>query len=94
MTPLVLTLLIGIGALLVIWLVTVLLIWRWFRLSERAVLKCLYDPNINAHKMDKELARLRRYASVIRVLKVITIEIPFMLPVLLLLLLTAAVAKL
>mgnify|MGYP000073446453 FL=1 len=88
MTPLVLTLLIGIGALLVIWLVTVLLIWRWFRLSERAVLKCLYDPNINATKMDKELARLRRYATVIRYLKVITIEIPFMLVLLVLGLIT------
>jgi len=88
MTPLVLTLLIGIGALLVIWLVTVLLIWRWFRLSERAVLKCLYDPNINATKMDKELARLRRYATVIRYLKVFTIEIPFMLVLLVLGLIT------
>ena len=88
MTPLVLTLLIGIGALLVIWLVTVLLIWRWFKLSERAVLKCLYDPNINAAKMDKELARLRRYATVIRYLKVITIEIPFMLVLLVLGLIT------
>ena len=88
MTPLVLTLLIGIGALLVIWLVTVLLIWRWFRLSERAVLKCLYDPNINAAKMDKELARLKRYATVIRYLKVFTIEIPFMLVLLVLGLIT------
>ena len=88
MTPLVLTLLIGIGALLVIWLVTVLLIWRWFKLSERAVLKCLYDPNINAAKMDKELARLKRYATVIRYLKVFTIEIPFMLVLLVLGLIT------
>ena len=88
MEPLTLTLLIGIGALVVIWLVTVLLIWRWFRLSERAVLKCLYDPNINAAKMDKELARLRRYATVIRYLKVFTIEIPFMLVLLVLGLIT------
>ena len=88
MEPLTLTLLIGIGALVVIWLVTVLLIWRWFKLSERAVLKCLYDPNINAAKMDKELARLRRYATVIRYLKVFTIEIPFMLVLLVLGLIT------
>jgi len=88
MEPLTLTLLIGIGALVLIWALTVLLIWRWFRLSERAVLKCLYDPNINATKMDKELARLRRYATVIRYLKVITIEIPFMLVLLVLGLIT------
>jgi flagellar biosynthesis protein FlhB len=88
MEPLTLTLLIGIGALVVIWLVTVLLIWRWFKLSERAVLKCLYDPNINAAKMDKELARLKRYATVIRYLKVFTIEIPFMLVLLVLGLIT------
>ena len=88
MEPLTLTLLIGIGALVVIWLVTVLLIWRWFKLSESAVLKCLYDPNINAAKMDKELARLRRYATVIRYLKVFTIEIPFMLVLLVLGLIT------
>ena len=88
MEPLTLTLLIGIGALVVIWLVTVLLIWRWFKLSERAVLKCLYDPNINAAKMDKELARLKRYAAVIRYLKVFTIEIPFMLVLLVLGLIT------
>jgi flagellar biosynthesis protein FlhB len=88
MEPLTLTLLIGIGALVVIWLVTVLLIWRWFKLSERAVLKCLYDPNINAAKMDKELKRLKRYATVIRYLKVFTIEIPFMLVLLVLGLIT------
>ena len=88
MEPLTLTLLIGIGALVLIWLVTVLLIWRWFRLSERAVLKCLYDPNINAAKMDKELKRLKRYATVIRYLKVFTIEIPFMLVLLVLGLIT------
>jgi len=88
MEPLTLTLLIGIGALVLIWALTVLLIWRWFKLSERAVLKCLYDPNINAAKMDKELARLRRYATVIRYLKVITIEIPFMLVLLVLGLIT------
>ena len=88
MEPLTLTLLIGIGALVVIWLVTVLLIWRWFKLSERAVLKCLYDPNINSAKMDKELARLKRYATVIRYLKVFTIEIPFMLVLLVLGLIT------
>ena len=88
MEPLTLTLLIGIGALVVIWALTVLLIWRWFKLSERAVLKCLYDPNINAAKMDKELARLRRYATVIRYLKVFTIEIPFMLVLLVLGLIT------
>ncbi len=88
MEPLTLTLLIGIGALLLIWLLTVLLIWRWFKLSERAVLKCLYDPHITADKMDKELARLRRYAAVIRALKVITIEIPFMLVLLVLGLIT------
>jgi flagellar biosynthesis protein FlhB len=88
MEPLTLTLLIGIGALVLIWLVTVLLIWRWFKLSERAVLKCLYDPNINAAKMDKELARLKRYATVIRYLKVFTIEIPFMLVLLVLGLIT------
>jgi hypothetical protein len=88
MEPLTLTLLIGIGALVAVWALTVLLIWRWFKLSERAVLKCLYDPNINAAKMDKELARLRRYATVIRYLKVITIEIPFMLVLLVLGLIT------
>ena len=88
MEPLTLTLLIGIGALVLIWALTVLLIWRWFKLSEREVLKCLYDPNINAAKMDKELARLRRYATVIRYLKVITIEIPFMLVLLVLGLIT------
>ena len=88
MEPLTLTLLIGIGALVLIWALTVLLIWRWFKLSERTVLKCLYDPNINAAKMDKELARLRRYATVIRYLKVITIEIPFMLVLLVLGLIT------
>jgi len=88
MEPLTLTLLIGIGALVLIWALTVLLIWRWFKLSERAVLKCLYDPNINAAKMDKELARLRRYATVIRYLKVFTIEIPFMLVLLVLGLIT------
>ena len=88
MEPLTLTLLIGIGALVLIWLVTVLLIWRWFKLSERAVLKCLYDPNINAAKMDKELKRLKRYATVIRYLKVFTIEIPFMLVLLVLGLIT------
>ena len=89
MDPLVLTLLIGIGALLAIWLLTLLLIMRWFKLSERAVLKCLYDRDITADKMDKELRRLRRYATVIKWLKVITIERPFMLPILVLLLITA-----
>ena len=89
MDPLVLTLLIGIGALVAIWLLTLLLIMRWFKLSERAVLKCLYDRDITADKMDKELRRLRRYATVIKYLKVITIEIPFMLPILVLLLITA-----
>ena len=94
MTPLVLTLLIGIGALLAIWLVTFLLIWSWFKLSERAVLAVMYDKDLTNKKADKYLRRLRLYASVIRVLKVITIEIPFMLPVLLLLLATAYLANL
>ncbi len=92
MTPLVLTLLIGIGALLAIWLVTFLLIWRWFKLSERAVLAVMYDKDLTNKKADKYLRRLRLYASVIRVLKVITIEIPFMLPILVLLTLTAWLA--
>lgn len=89
MDPLVLTLLIGIGALVAIWLLTLLLIWRWLKLSERAVLKCLYERDITADEMERELRRLKRLATVIKYLKVITIEIPFMLPILVLLLITA-----
>ena len=89
MDPLVLTLLIGIGALLAIWLLTLLLIWRWLKMSERAMLKYLYDRDITAGEMERELSRLGRLATVIKYLKVITIEIPFMLPILVLLLITA-----
>ena len=89
MDPLVLTLLIGIGALVAIWLLTLLLIWRWLKLSERAMLKCLYERDITADEMERELRRLKRLATVIKYLKVITIEIPFMLPILVLLLITA-----
>ncbi len=52
----------------------------------------MYDKDLTNKKADKYLRRLRLYASVIRVLKVITIEIPFMLPILLLLLATAWLA--
>lgn len=89
MDPLVLTLLIGIGALVAIWLLTLLLIWRWLKMSERAMLKCLYERDITADEMERELRRLKRLATVIKYLKVITIEIPFMLPILVLLLITA-----
>ncbi len=89
MDPLVLTLLIGIGALVAIWLLTLLLIWRWLKLSERAMLKCLYERDITADEMERELRRLKRLATVIKYLKVITLEIPFMLPILVLLLITA-----
>ena len=89
MDPLVLTLLIGIGALVAIWLLTLLLIWRWLKMSERAMLKCLYVRDITADEMERELSRLKRLATVIKYLKVITIEIPFMLPILVLLLITA-----
>ena len=54
----------------------------------------MYDKDLTDKKAERYLRRLRFYASVIRVLKVITIEIPFMLPVLLLLLATAYLANL
>ena len=82
MGALTLTFLSGIAILALAWLLTVLLYWRWFVVSKQAMIMALTAEDITQRKLDKMLARLRRLANAIKLMRLICREIPVLLPIL------------
>ena len=80
------TALVGLGILLGAYVITVLLIRRWLKLSGEAVKVALYEDDLTQRDLRKILGRLDRTARWVGRFKLLTMEIPRLAPALLVLL--------
>jgi hypothetical protein len=80
------TALVGLGILLGAYVLTVLLIREWLRLSAEAVKVALYEDDLTERDLRKLLRRLDATARWVGRLKLLTMEIPVLAPALLVLL--------
>jgi hypothetical protein len=87
------TALVGLGILLGAYVITVLLIRRWLKLSSEAVQVALYEDELPQRDLRKILARLDRTARWVGRMKLLTMEIPVLAPALLVLLIISWVCK-
>jgi len=87
------TALVGLGILLGAYVITVLLIRRWLKLSGEAVKVALYEDDLTQRDLRKLLGRLDRTARWVGRLKLLTMEIPVLAPALLVLLIISWVCK-
>jgi hypothetical protein len=80
------TALVGLGILLGAYVLTVLLIREWLRLSAEAVKVALYEDDLTERDLRKLLRRLDATARWVGRFKLLTMEIPVLAPALLVLL--------
>ncbi len=84
MTPLTLTALIGLGILAATYALTLLLYYRWWRVSQQAIVMALQEKDVTARQLDKMLKKIRVYATGIKYCRQLTLQIPLLGPVLVL----------
>jgi hypothetical protein len=82
-----------LGILLGAYVITVLLIRRWLKLSSEAVQVALYEDELPQRDLRKILARLDRTARWVGRMKLLTMEIPVLAPALLVLLIISWICK-
>jgi hypothetical protein len=89
MNPITLTALIGLGILALTYIVKSLLILRWVKIS-REVQACIeFDAELTESKFEEMMRRLNHYASVIKVMRQLTMQIPILASILLIILITS-----
>ncbi len=84
MTPITLTALIGLGILAATYALTLLLYYRWWRVSQQAIVMALQEKDVTARQLDKMLKKIRVYATGIKYCRQLTLQIPLLGPVLVL----------
>jgi hypothetical protein len=84
MTPVTLTALIGLGILLGTYILTIALYYRWWKVSQQAVIMALSKEDVTERQLNKMLKKIRLYAVAINKCRKLTMEIPILAPALLL----------
>jgi len=82
MTPIQTTLIIGIGALIVTYVLTILLYYRWWKVSQQAIVMALGKQEVTERQLNKMLKKIRLYANGIRYCRQLTLQIPILMPIL------------
>ena len=82
MDPYTTTALIGLGILAFTYALTILLYWRWWRVSAQAMTMALSKQDITQRQLDKMLKKIRFYANGIRYCRQLTLQIPILAPTL------------
>ena len=86
------TALIGLGILLATYVLTILLYYRWWKVSQQAVIMALSKEDVTERQLNKMLKKIRFYAVCINKCRKLTMEIPILAPILLVVLFISWVA--
>ena len=84
MEALTLTALIGLGILVATYALTIGLYYRWWKVSQLAVIMALSKEDVTERQLNKMLKKIRFYATGIKYCRQLTLQIPLLGPVLLL----------
>ena len=84
MTPLTLTALIGLGILVGAYVLTLALYYRWWKVSQQAIVMAVSKQDITERQLNKMLKKIRFYATGIKYCRQLTLQIPLLGPVLVL----------
>ena len=76
------TALIGLGILLATYVLTILLYYRWWKVSQQAVIMALSKEDVTERQLNKMLKKIRLYAVAIQKCRKLTMEIPILAPIL------------
>ena len=83
MTPYTLTALTGLGILLGAYILTIALYYRWWKVSQQAIVMALQEKDVTERQLNKMLKKIKFYANGIRYCRALTFEIPILAPILL-----------
>ena len=84
MTPITLTALIGLGILAATYALTLGLYYRWWKVSQHAIVMALQEKDVTERQLNKMLKKIRFYATGSKYCRQLTLQIPILGPVLLL----------
>ena len=84
MEALTLTALIGLGILVATYALTIGLYYRWWKVSQQAVIMALSKEDVTERQLNKMLKKIRLYAVCIQKCRKLTMEIPILAPLLVL----------
>ena len=84
MTPITLTALIGIAILAATYALTLALYYRWWKVSQQAIIMALQEKDVTERQLNKMLKKIRVYATGIKYCRQLTLQIPILAPALLL----------
>jgi len=77
------TSLIGLGILLGAYILTIALYYRWWKVSQQAVIMALQEKDVTERQLDKMLKKIKFYSTGIKYCRQLTFEIPILAPILL-----------
>ena len=84
MEALTLTALIGLGILVATYALTIGLYYRWWKVSQQAIIMAVQEKDVTERQLNKMLKKIRFYATGIRYCRQLTLQIPILAPLLLL----------
>ena len=84
MTSVTLTALIGLAILLGTYILTIALYYRWWKVSQQAIVMAVSKQDVTERQLNKMLKKIRRYANGIRYCRQLTLQIPILAPALIL----------
>ena len=86
MTDITLTALIGLGILVGAYVLTLALYYRWWKVSQQAIVMAVQERDVTERQLNKMLKKIRFYATGIKYTRQLTLQIPLLGPVLVLVL--------
>ena len=86
MTDITLTALIGLGILVGAYVLTLALYYRWWKVSQQAIVMAVQERDVTERQLNKMLKKIRFYATGIKYCRQLTLQIPILAPVLVLVL--------
>ena len=84
MEALTLTALIGLGILVATYALTIGLYYRWWKVSQQAIVMAVQEKDVTERQLNKMLKKIRFYATGIKYCRQLTLQIPLLGPVLVL----------
>ena len=84
MEALTLTALIGLGILVATYALTIGLYYRWWKVSQQAIVMAVQEKDVTERQLNKILKKIRFYATGIKYCRQLTLQIPILAPLLLL----------
>ncbi len=76
------TIYIGVGILAAAYILTILFYYRWWKISQQAVMMALQEKDVTERQLDKMLRKIKIYSTCIKHCRQLTLQIPILLPAL------------